>query len=90
MYQKLAYLMRSGPADLVDRMVGTNFGLLALQLIQRGEFGQMVGIQDGHYGHVPVETVISGKRHVDVDRYYDAETYRTKIKKIMGLPMLLN
>ena len=90
MYQKLGYLMRSGPADMVDRMVGMNFGLLALQLIQKGEFGQLVGVQDGHYGHVPVETVISGKRHVDVDKYYEADSYRVKVKKILGLPTLLN
>ncbi len=90
MYQKLGYLMRSGPADAVDRMVGMNFGLLALQLTQRGEYGKLVAIQDGKYTYVPVETVISGKRHVDLDCYYDSENYRPKIKQVAGLPMFLH
>lgn len=90
MYQKLGYLMRSGPADMVDRMVGMNFGLMALQLTQKGEFGKLVGICDGNYVRVPVETVISGKRHVNVDMYYDVDSYRVKIKNIIGLPMLLH
>lgn len=90
MYQKLGYLMRSGPADMVDRMVGMNFGLLALQLTQKEEFGKLVGIHNGNYVRVPVETVISGKRHVDVDMYYDIENYRVKVKEVLGLPMLLH
>ena len=90
MYQKLGYLMRSGPADMVDRMVGMNFGLLALQLVQKGEFGKLVGIHDGNYVRVPIETVISGKRHVDVDMYYDVDAYRVKVKSVLGLPMFLH
>lgn len=90
MYQKLGYLMRSGPADMVDRMVGMNFGLLALQLTQKGEFGKLVGICDGNYVRNPIETVISGKRHVNVDMYYDTETYRVKVRQVLGLPMLLH
>ncbi|MDY0126167.1 MAG: phosphofructokinase, partial [Anaerolineaceae bacterium] len=90
MYQRLAYLVRSGPADTLDRMVSMNFGLLAYQLTCRGEFGKLVGITDGSYTTVPIETVVSGKRHVDVDRYYDVENYRPKIKSVLGLPIFLH
>ncbi len=37
--QELAYLMRSGEPDAMDRMVGFAFGGLAVQLLERGETG---------------------------------------------------
>jgi ATP-dependent phosphofructokinase / diphosphate-dependent phosphofructokinase len=42
MYQQLAYLMRSGAPDSLDRMVAMSFGHLAIQLIRRRETGKMV------------------------------------------------
>jgi 6-phosphofructokinase 1 len=71
-------------------MVSMNFGLMALQMTQRGEHGKLVGIDDGRYITVPLETVISGKRHVDVDKYYDIERYRPKVGEVLGLPMFLH
>lgn len=90
MFQKLAYLVRSGPADMLDRMVGMNFGTLAWHLTQRKEFGQMVAINHGNYNYVPIKSVVSQKRNVDVDRYYDKSNYTPKIQKIDGLPMFLH
>jgi len=90
MYQRLGYLVRSGPADILDRMVSMNFGLLAFQLTCKGEFGKLVGITNGTYSTVPIETVISGKRHVDVERYYDVKNYQTKVNSVLGLPMFLH
>jgi 6-phosphofructokinase 1 len=90
MYQRLGYLVRSGPADILDRMVSMNFGTLAFQLTCKGDFGKLVGITNGNYSTVPIETVVSGKRHVDVERYYDVNTYQPKIKSVLGLPMFLH
>jgi len=90
MYQRLGYLMRSGPADILDRMVSMNFGTLAFQLTCKGDFGKLVGITDGMYSTVPIDTVISGKRHVNVDKYYDVENYQPKVKSVLGLPMFLH
>ncbi|NLE92802.1 MAG: phosphofructokinase, partial [Chloroflexi bacterium] len=90
MYQKLGYLVRSGAADMLDRMVAMNYGALAMQMTSRGEFGMMVGIIDGNYSVVPVDTVISAKRHVDVDLYYDKVNYKPKVKNVLGLPMFLH
>jgi 6-phosphofructokinase 1 len=46
--QELAYLMRSGEPDAMDRMVGFAFGGLAVQLIERGEKARMVTLSDGN------------------------------------------
>ena len=90
MYQKLGYLVRSGPPDMLDRMVAMNYGTLAMNLTTKGEFGKMVGILKGNYTVTPLEKVITGKRHVDVDLYYDKENYRPSVKEVLGLPMFLH
>jgi len=89
MFQKLAYLVRSGPADMLDRMVALNYGTLAMQLTARKEFGKMVAINNGVYTTVPIDSSIQDKRHVDVDMYYDKENYRPHIQDIHNLPMFL-
>ncbi len=90
MYQRLGYLVRSGPADSLDRMVSMNFGLLAFQLTCKSQFGLLVGITNGTYSAVPIETVVSAKRHVDVDQYYDEAHYRPRVKSVLGQPMFLH
>ena len=89
MYQQLAYLMRSGPPDSLDRMVAMSFGNLAVQLILRGETGKMVALQGGRYTTVPLEETVKGKKRVDVEKLYDAERYRPRIRDVLGLPMFL-
>ncbi len=45
MVQELAYLMRAGEPDAMDRMVGFAFGGLAIQLIQQKNTGRMVALK---------------------------------------------
>ena len=90
MYQQLAYLMRSGAPDSLDRMVAMSYGHLAIQLIRRNEFGKMVALHGGKYTTVPVEMIMAGKKRVDVPAYYDIENYRPKIRDFMGVPMFLS
>ena len=89
MYQQLAYLMRSGPPDALDRMVAISFANLAMDLIEQGRIGRMVALQDGKYTHVPANTVTQGTRQVDVDELYDVEQYRPKVAGMLGKPMFL-
>ncbi len=90
MYQPLAYLMRSGAPDSLDRMVAMSYGHLAIQLIRRNEYGKMVGLHGGKYTTVPVEMILAGKKRVDVPSYYDIEAYRPKVRDFMGVPMFLS
>ena|SRR5271157_2299565 len=90
MYQQVAYLMRSGAPDSLDRMVAMSYGHLAIQLIQRGDYGKMVALHGGKYTTVPVEMILAGKKRVDVPSYYDIENYRPKIRDFMGVPMFLS
>jgi 6-phosphofructokinase 1 len=90
MYQQLAYLMRSGAPDSLDRMVAMSFGHLAVQLINRNETGKMVALHGGKYTTVPADMVLAGKKRVDVPAFYDIENYRPRIRDFMGVPMFLS
>lgn len=90
MYQKLGYLMRSGPPDSLDRMVAMCFGTLAFQLLKNNDFGKMTALQKGKYTTFPLDQVTEGKKTVDVDAFYDAENYKPRVKNVLGLPMFLS
>jgi 6-phosphofructokinase len=87
--QELAYLMRAGEPDAMDRMVGFAFGGLAVQLLARGESGRMVTLTDGNYSHVPADTLLQGRKTVDVDALYDPANYRARLMRVEGMPMFL-
>jgi 6-phosphofructokinase 1 len=87
--QELAYLMRAGEPDAMDRMVGFAFGGLAIQLLQRGEKSRMVTLSDGNYSHVPIDTLLQGTKRVDIDRLYDRSAYRAQLIRVEGMPMFL-
>ena len=88
-YQQLAYLMRSGSPDSLDRMVAVSFGNLALDQVLMGHTGRMVSLQDGNYTTVPLPMVISAKKTVDVSALYDPKNYKPKVKDMLGKPMFL-
>lgn len=87
--QQIGYLMRSGAPDALDLMVGQNYANLAVDLIKSGVSGRMVALRDGTYTHVPMTTVTSGVKRVDVDELYDAKEYRPKVRHVLGKPMFL-
>ena len=87
--QQLAYLMRAGSPDSLDRMVATSYGNLAVQQLEQGHSGRMVALQSGTYTTVPAETCIQGVKRVDVPELYDVEQYRPKVSHLLGKPMFL-
>ena len=89
-YQRLGYLMRSGPPDALDRLVASNFANLAADLALAGETGRLVAIREGPYSPVPIGTVGAGSKQVDVERFYDRVNYRPKIIGVLNLPMFLH
>ncbi|MEZ4387761.1 MAG: ATP-dependent 6-phosphofructokinase [Candidatus Krumholzibacteriia bacterium] len=88
-YQELGYMMRCGAPDALDRMVAMNFGNLAMDMLLDGASGLMVALQEGKYTTVGLNSVIAGKKHVDVDRFYDRQTYRPHVTRVAQLPMFL-
>ena len=87
--QRIGYLMRSGAPDALDLMVAANYAHLAMDLIEDGVSGRMVGLRDGTYTHIPMSMVTSGVKRVDVDELYDKAQYRPKVRHVLGKPMFL-
>ena len=88
-YQQLAYIMRSGAPDSLDRMVAVSYGSLALDQIAMGHRGRMVALHQAIYTTVPLDLVIAAKKQVDVTAFYDVESYRPKVRDTLGKPMFL-
>lgn len=87
--QQLAYLMRSGRPDALDRLVATSFGRLAVAQIEKGETGCMVALSGGRYTGVPAQRCIEGIKRVDVAELYDSRAYRVNVQNLAGKPMFL-
>ncbi len=87
--QQIAYLMRAGAPDSLDRMVAISYGNLAVEQLIKGHGGQMVALQNGVYTTVPVETMSQGLKRVDVGELYDSEHYRPRVSHLLGKPMFL-
>ena len=88
-YQRLGYLMRSGAPDALDLMVAVNFANMAINLIDQDTPGSMVALRRGTYTSVPIDTMMSGTKRVDVEALYDEKRYRPLIRQVDGKPMFL-
>ena len=86
--QRLGYLVRSGDPDALDSIVPMAFGNLALDLILRKEFGRLVSIHKGFYDSVPITSVTSEKKVVDVQKYYNTDRLRP-IYDFDGAPLFI-
>jgi ATP-dependent phosphofructokinase / diphosphate-dependent phosphofructokinase len=86
--QRLGYLVRSGDPDALDSIVPMAFGNLALDLILRKRYGRLVSIHRGFYDTVPIQSVTSDKKVVDVSKYYNTERLRP-IYNFDGAPLFI-
>ncbi len=86
--QRLGYLVRSGDPDALDSIVPMAFGNLALDLIVKKQYGRLVSIHKGFYDTVPLSSVTSDKKVVDVSKYYNTQRLRP-IYKFDGAPLFI-
>ncbi|MEJ5376918.1 MAG: 6-phosphofructokinase [bacterium] len=88
-FQQLSYLMRSGAPDSLDLMVAVNYATMAVTLALKGIYGRLVALHQGIYTDIPLSTITTGQKRVDVRELYDMEQYRPKVRHVMGKPMFL-
>lgn len=60
-----------------------------MQLIEARSFGRMDSATRGACHHVPIETLLSSTKSVDIEALYDPQAYRAKLARIEGMPMFL-
>ncbi len=86
--QRLGYLVRSGDPDALDSIVPMAFGNLALDLVVKKQYGRLVSIHKGFYDTVPLSSVTSEKKIVDVSKYYNTQRLRP-IYQFDGAPLFI-
>ena len=85
----LTYDLRSGSPDFIDKMIATTFASMAVDCIERGESGKMMGIAAGIYSAVPIPDPKLGPRRVDIQKMYNTDRYRPSYVNKMGIPIFL-
>ena len=63
----LGHLQRGGPPTTLDRILGTRFGVKAVELVQRERFGFMVNYQNDCVSEVPIADAVHRLRQVPVN-----------------------
>jgi ATP-dependent phosphofructokinase / diphosphate-dependent phosphofructokinase len=86
---ELTYDLRSGEPDSLDSMVAITFANVAMDLVEDGRTGRMVGIRDGKYVDAPLPDPKLGPRTVDVATMYNTERFRPRYDGKGGAPLLL-
>ena len=69
----LGHYQRGGAPTVFDRLLGSRFGKKAVELLNEGKRGIMVGISCSVLGVYPLELVVSGKKSPDGDLLQLAE-----------------
>jgi 6-phosphofructokinase 1 len=87
--QKLGYMVRGGDPDAIDSIVPMAYGNLALDLALSGIHGRLVVLKNGRYDNVPLDVVISSKKNVNVEQYYDTDRLRPKYKSFEMKPLFI-
>lgn len=85
----LTYDLRSGEPEAVDHMVAITFANIAIDMLNDGISGKMMGIKDGKYAAVEIPDPKMGPRTVDIDRLYNTERYRPRYNNKIGVPLML-
>lgn len=71
----LGHIQRGGTPTAFDRVLGTRFGVKAVELIVAGKFARMVALNGNKIIDVPVEEAIRELKTVDEELYKVAEVF---------------
>ncbi|MCX5716482.1 MAG: ATP-dependent 6-phosphofructokinase [Candidatus Omnitrophica bacterium] len=71
----LGHIQRGGTPSAFDRVLGTRFGVKAVELVLQKKFGQMVSLQGNKIEAVPIEKAVGELKTVDLDLYNIAKIF---------------
>lgn len=83
-YVVLSHLQRGGQPSAMDRLMGRRFGIAAVDLILKEDFGRMVSFRQGEITSVSLKQAIEKLKTVDVAAYYDTERYNGRRSSLLG------
>jgi 6-phosphofructokinase 1 len=71
----LGHLLRGGTPTAFDRILGTRYGVRAMELVNKKDFGRMVALQGNEIVSIPIEYGIATKKLVPYYYYQLAELF---------------
>jgi len=71
----LGHIQRGGTPTAMDRVLGTRFGIMAIELVNSGKFGKMVSLSGSKIIAVPLSKGVSKLKTVDKKLYEVAKVF---------------
>ena len=71
----LGHLQRGGDPTAFDRILGTRYGIRAIDLVKEGKFGCMVSLNRGDIVPVPLADAVGELKTVDPKLYEEAKIF---------------
>jgi 6-phosphofructokinase 1 len=71
----LGHIQRGGSPTAFDRILATRYGVAAMNLVHKGEFGKMVALQGSQITAVPLSEAARGPRPVNPELYETASVF---------------
>ncbi|MFZ1685321.1 MAG: ATP-dependent 6-phosphofructokinase [Candidatus Zixiibacteriota bacterium] len=72
---RLGHIQRGGSPSAFDRVLATRYGIVAVELVRLGEFGNMAALQGMRIVRVPLSEVAKSTKTVDPELYQTAEVF---------------
>ncbi len=73
----LGHIQRGGSPTAYDRIIGTRFGVKAVELVGENKFGKMVSLHDNKLHYVDIEEAVKKRKTVDMELYEMAKVFFT-------------
>jgi len=77
----LGHIQRGGSPSAFDRVLATRYGLGAIDMVHRGEFGRMAALRGNKIVSVPLAEAVSSNRKVDPEMIDAAAGILDKLEK---------
>ncbi len=71
----LGHIQRGGTPTAYDRVIGTRFGIKAVELVKEEKFGEMVSLRDNKLQSVSMEKAIKKRKTIDLDLYETSSVF---------------
>jgi len=71
----LGHIQRGGTPTAFDRVLGTRFGIKAMELVLKEDYGKMASLQGNKIIGVPLEAAVAKLKTVDMDLYNLAKIF---------------
>jgi ATP-dependent phosphofructokinase / diphosphate-dependent phosphofructokinase len=71
----LGHIQRGGAPTAFDRVIGTRFGVKAVDLVRQQKFGQMVSLRDNKMRSVAIAEAVRKHKPINMDLYEIAQVF---------------